>query len=1506
MDIVHYCFMEQVSLPSFIQTTNMTIALFGFYVFVLCTIPFFEKHWNFTKRQFDLLRQAPPITTGAKMGISSFVLWMTSFILGHGCGFTSWTVLEFLLRIGILITNMYAVGEFARVYFDATPQQRFRKTKRKGKKHRLRKERWHKRAQRRKASCLVRRNMDEAWPWDGTQEDWWDSWFYDNQHKFLHVQNYAKEYEQWCERLHQANPIAEIDSVISKRKLGVESNCGFHGRCDILDSLNTFDGQHIACFNQRATDIVMDTGATISISPNKDDFVSWETHNHNVQLSGITSTAHVRGIGRVRWLIKDDKGQLQELYTRAYYVPEALARLFSPQAYFLEHDRKSQHDGWFATTVDGFMFRWPNGATRTVKWKERRGDVLPTLSLERDTSDPGFSFLLEDSNTNLNGAQKDLLRWHWKLSHLQKGQIQHLFRQTKTREPILKSRHGVSTCDLPKCSACEFAKAHRQPKGSTVTKKLPKKSNVISDGHLRPGDLVSIDQFESSIRGRLLTSKGKEKEALKYRGGTVFYDHASGYIWCSMQISFDAAETIEAKNLFERTSGYTGIDIMSYRADQGIFKSTAFENDLNKKGQTIDFSAVGAHHQNGAAERAIRTVSDLARANLLHARLYWPDTTELDLWPMAVDYAVYIYNNTPRIDSNLAPIEVWSGCKSDYHALHSAHVWGCPVYVLDPRLQDGKKLPKWQPRSRQGQFLGRSTRHASSAAKVLNLRTGNISTQFHVVFDDWFTTVSSPKTLLDVEQPVEWEELLISSREKLTDDIDDAPPLSNEWLTEKERKDKERYLKQRELRRRQVPKDHRRIHRPDNVEPEIQTQEDVVPEMDEQEQEQEIVVDQDDNMDDDQEDDIVVEEPPPAALRRSTRDRRRPKRYWNDDIDLTDTRLYGGANTATTDWVNQLRSAEREFGILSEEETFIARLTGFMDDSTPASPMLQVHKALIMANTDLDNLVMDLHPLAFASKANSEDLPNFHQAMNSPDAEGWLQAMDIEIEQLLEKDPWEIVSISSIKGKNILDSTWAFCRKRYPDGRVRKLKARWCVRGDQQIEGVDFFETYAPVVGWNTVRLLLILTVTLGLETKQVDFTLGFIHAQLTDEVYVRMPRLYEKPGHVLKLKRSIYGLKQSPKNFFNRVKEGMEARGFKQHTELDPCLFISKNVICLTYVDDCLYFARTEQAIDKAINLLQTDVKDSPAFDLKIEDDVAGYLGILMKKKDDGTIELLQTGLIDRILKIMGLEDARALSTPATKEPLIKDEFGEPCIEQWSYASIVGMMMYLGSNSRPDIAFAVHAAARYTHCPKRIHEQALKRIGRYLKGTRDKGMLVRPTDDCQLDLYTDADFAGLWNIQEADDPVTLRSRTGFVATLGGNPIAWGSKLQTEISLSTTEAEYIAASTAMRSFIPLRRMVHTLLEIFEIEIPKENKMSMVWEDNNGVIKMVEAAYPNMTPRSKHIAIKYHWFREHLNTDFDGATIRMQRVDTKDQLADIFTKGIQGEDFTTKRKLLMGW
>ena len=128
---------------------------------------------------------------------------------------------------------------------------------------------------------------------------------------------------------------------------------------------------------------------------------------------------------------------------------------------------------------------------------------------------------------------------------------------------------------------------------------------------------------------------------------------------------------------------------------------------------------------------------------ILHAAIHWPEEMMMDLWPLAMDYAIYLWNHMPRKDSGMAPIEIFSGCKLDKMILHNAHMWGCPAYILDPKIQDGKKIPKWQPKSRCGQFLGFSKQHASMIGLIQNIKTGSISPQFHVVFDDSFMTVPS-------------------------------------------------------------------------------------------------------------------------------------------------------------------------------------------------------------------------------------------------------------------------------------------------------------------------------------------------------------------------------------------------------------------------------------------------------------------------------------------------------------------------------------------------------------------------------------------------------------------------------------------------------------------------------------------------------------------------------------------------------------------------------------------
>jgi hypothetical protein len=258
-------------------------------------------------------------------------------------------------------------------------------------------------------------------------------------------------------------------------------------------------------------------------------------------------------------------------------------------------------------------------------------------------------------------------------------------------------------------------------------------SHVINQGalhrnHLRPGQCISCDHFISPSRGRLLDGYGRNTINNGYVGGAIYVDHASGKIFHFPQTDMTAAQTIRGKQMVERAAADLGYHVESYHSDNGIFASEEFQSHCETLGQDLHFCGVGAHHQNGIAKQSIQTVCGLARANLIHVALCWPERCDIGLWALALNYAVWIYNRLPNdAIGGLTPDEFWTSVRTDHADLRRAHVWGCPVYVLDPQLQSGSHIPKWSSRSRMGMFVGYSHQHSSLVPLVLNLRTGFIS-----------------------------------------------------------------------------------------------------------------------------------------------------------------------------------------------------------------------------------------------------------------------------------------------------------------------------------------------------------------------------------------------------------------------------------------------------------------------------------------------------------------------------------------------------------------------------------------------------------------------------------------------------------------------------------------------------------------------------------------------------------------------------------------------------------
>jgi hypothetical protein len=281
------------------------------------------------------------------------------------------------------------------------------------------------------------------------------------------------------------------------------------------------------------------------------------------------------------------------------------------------------------------------------------------------------------------------------------------------------------------------------------------------------------------------------------------------------------------------------------------------------------------------------------------------------------------------------------------------------------------------------------------------------------------------------------------------------------------------------------------------------------------------------------------------------------------------------------------------------------------------------------------------------------------------------------------------------------------------------------------------------------------------------------------------------------------------------------------------------------------------------------------------------------------------QEGLINRVIEAMGLDVGMINPkwTPAEGAPLVKDSEGAPASGTFSYSSVVGMLLYLSGHSRPDIAYAVNCAARYMFNPRKSHEEALKRIGRYLKATRHRGLIINPSSTgLKIDAYPDADFAGMYGYENPTDPSCVKSRTGYVINVCDCPVLWQSKLQSETALSTMEAEIVALAGCARELIPIIQMVNTMGPALGLPVKPTAIHVSIHEDNAGALILADTLPPQFTPRSKHYHIKTIWFREMIKK----LGIKLSKIETVEQLGDIFTKALPRVQFEYLRKKIMGW
>jgi transposase InsO family protein len=529
----------------------------------------------------------------------------------------------------------------------------------------------------------------------------------------------------------------------------------------------------------------------------------------------------------------------------------------------------------------------------------------------------------------------------------------------------------------------------------------------------------------------------------------------------------------------------------------------------------------------------------------------------------------------------------------------------------------------------------------------------------------------------------------------------------------------------------------------------------------------------------------------------------------------------------------------------------------------PPSPPLPRAHAFPLVPRVQDGAVL----LAAGMAGDIIEPSTYKEAMASPQADQWQAASDDEYESLLANDTWDL--LEPPPGTNVIPSKWVFKIKRDASGNLERFKARLVVKGFHQREGIDYTEVFAPTAKYAAFRAFIGVTTVKDLELKHLDIKTAFLNGILEEEVWMQQPEGYIQGGPHLacKLKRALYGLKQAPRAWHIRLHQELTSMGFTQSLA-DPGLYFTQvggtNVMLLIYVDDILVACSDSSIVDRFCKRLLS------SFDGRDLGDASHFLGIAIQRdRVNRSIKLSQARMVRDLLAKFSMDDAKPRTVPiSTSLRLSKDE-GEPLdTAVYPYSGLVGSLMYLAIGTRPDIAYAVSLMARFMSAPTVVHFQAAKGVLRYLAATADYTLSFGGTD-LNLCGYSDADFAA--------DVDTRRSVTGYVFTLGGGAISWSSKRQATVAASTTEAEYVAASSTVKEALWLRNLLANMGAACSTVQLKG--------DNQAALKLLRN--PISSVRTKHIDIAHHFVRERVARN----EVCFTYLSTDKMVADALTKAL---------------
>ena len=543
-------------------------------------------------------------------------------------------------------------------------------------------------------------------------------------------------------------------------------------------------------------------------------------------------------------------------------------------------------------------------------------------------------------------------------------------------------------------------------------------------------------------------------------------------------------------------------------------------------------------------------------------------------------------------------------------------------------------------------------------------------------------------------------------------------------------------------------------------------------------------------------------------------------------------------------------------------------------------------------DSSIDLCGYDQVDMAEAANSVDTDPPTFAAAMKRPDAEKWREAAETEMNNHFENGTWEYVERPP--DAKVIGSRWVFVVKRHSDGSVERYKGRVVAQGYSQRPGFEYAEdaTFSPTYRPASLRLILALAAQKELHLRSVDISAAFLlGTELTEDIYMRQPPGFHHgaPNMVCHLRKPLYGLKQSARNWNQKLHQVLtQEMGFKR-LESDRAVYIYANgdnrIIVPVFIDDITLAGTSDEENGKMVAELQKHFK------LRDLGATKYLLGIAITRDwDKGTVSLSQRQYILNILERFGMSDCKPVGTPIdpgtplTKDmsPKTEDEHAE--MANVPYLQAVGSLMYLATTTRPDISYTVGVLSRFNSNPGPRHWLAVKHLMRYLKGTLEyKLVYSHDVNDKELfTTYTDADHGG--------NKDNGKSTGGYVTLVCGAAVGWRSTLQAFVTLSTTESEFVAGVEAGKEI----KWTRAILEEFGYPVSGASTLLI---DNQSALSV--SKNPEHHGRMKHLDIRYFWLRD----EVEAGNIAPVYIPTSDQVADIFTKALPRAQVEKFRDLL---